>query len=800
MSQEIFDSIDPAISGTALAGVLDDFKNALMTGLSGTSRPDELDLGGGWIDTTNDPTTWSYRIWTGTADVEVFKIHLSTGLASVALAVEEFAVKKITADTAGALFKLVKRRIANNGQVLSGDTIGEIQFVGRGDDASNPVVAKMVWVASDDQTTSAYGGEFAFHSTADGSATLVKHMRFVDGVMETLVPLKVNSLRLGSQSVATAASINQLDADFSLVEMTGSTATDLRGIDSAGNARVLTVHNRSSANVTIKHENSSATDVDRFKLPGGLDYIIIPDASATFYYCDTDERWKLKSTAEKNFFGFTVETFYGVRNTWVAPSSTTAVRVRAYKRYSGMNFEMSMFVDPYGNAYAWGINANGQLGAGNVTPTSSPVAVLGGFTFGRTFGSTNSTGACRFGIDSKGDLYGWGVNTSSQLGLGANITPRSSPVIVVGGLKWNWVWPQENSTFGLTTGNQLFAWGVNTNGQLGVGNVTLRSSPVAVLGGLQFSKAVPLSAANNSASVVGLTLDGLAYAWGMNSNGQLGVGDVTPRSSPVAVVGGITFNDVGGGGLSNNTFYAGLDTSGNVYAWGANGRGQLGVGDSTPRSSPVAVVGGLTFKRIFTQEKSESIFGLTSNGTLYGWGENDQGQLGIGNTDAQSSPVAVLGGLTFKSVRLYKKSVFGITNDGTVYAWGLNANGQLALGDVVSRSSPVAILGGLKFFDVRVADGANDNYSIFGLVVDGTLYAWGRNTNGTLGVGDVTPRSSPVVVLTGARADTQESSFSGFLTVTPSASYAVNITNGISSFGNTSLGAGIYKVEIEYLQ
>lgn len=799
MSQDVFSTVDPSISGTALAGILNDFKDALMTGLSGTSRPAELDQGGGWVDVTNDPTTWSYKIWTGTADVEVFRINLSTGIASVALAVEDFSVKKVTADTAGAILKLVKQRLANNGQVLDGDTVGEVQFIGRASDASNPVVAKLVFVASDDQTSSAFGGEFQFWSTADNSNTLTKHMRFINGIIETILPLKINSLRLGSQSVATSATIAQLSALYGLVEMTGSTATDLQGINSAAETKVITIHNRSSANITLKHQSGSASANDRLKLPGSLDYLVVPDASVTLYYCTTDSRWKLKSTAEKNFFGFTVETFYGAQNTWTAPSSVSSARVRAYRRYPGMRDEVTGLIDMFGGAYAWGLNNNGQLGIGSVTAASSPVAVSGGLTFLRVWGSTDSTSGYRIGLEKSGALYGWGANPSGLLGTN-DTTPRSTPVAVAGGFRFNWVYPRYGMTLGLSTGNMLLAWGVNTNGQLGDGSVTSRSTPTAVFGSLRFAKAVPLMGSATSHSVVALTTGGAAYAWGVNTNGNLGVADVIPRSTPTAVTGGIVFNDVGGGSVSARHYFLGVNTSGIMYAWGNNDRGQLGLGDTTPRSSPVAVLGSLAVKRIFTHEKSESAFALNTAGVLYAWGENAQGQLGVGDITARSSPVAVLGGFTFTKIRHYRNSTFGLTADGTLYAWGQNDHGQLGLGDVTNRSSPIAVLGGFKFHDVAFGDGPTDAYSVFGVRADGSVYAWGRNINGSLGLGDVTPRSSPVAVVGAYRADTKESTFSASLTVTPSAAYPISLTSGISSFGNVSLGEAIYKVEVEYLQ
>ena len=796
MSQDIYTEIDPADSGDELAVKLNDFKDAIVSGLSGTTRPTELDPGGGWIDTTNSPTSWSYRVWTGTDDVEVFTINLTTGVAAVALAVDSFIVKKISADSVGAVMEMVKQRIANNGQVADGDVVGEIRFVGRTDASGNPVVGRIKWVSTDAQTTSAYGGYLSFTSTAEGANSEVEHFRLVDGVFETLVPHKVHAQILVNNNVATSATITQLAATKILVEMTGATATEVQGIKSDDPSQFVIIHNRSSALVSFMHEDVGATAEDRMTLPNNEDYALAPESTVTFFYCTTDERWKLVSTADR-ISGFTVETHYGASQTWVAPASVSAVRLRAFRAAPGIATERNNLIDPFMAAYAWGLNTNGQLAVGDVAARSSPVAVLGGFNFLKTWGSTGAATSA-YGLAINGQAYAWGINANGQLGHG-NVTPKSSPIAVLGGLTFLDLYPRDTSVFGLTTNNSLYAWGMNTNGQLGHGNVTPKSSPIAVLGSLSFARVLPLSAAAGAGAVAALTTAGVPYAWGINSDGALGVGDVTPRSSPVAVLGSLTLLQLGGGGVSNRYFFNGLDASGAAYAWGNNSAGQLGLGDTTNRSSPVAVIGGIVFKRLITHPKSESVFGLTDTGVLYSWGDNSQGVLGLGDIANRSSPVPVLGGLSFAKVKLFRSMAAGLTSDGTLYVWGANGNGQLAQGDVVSRSSPVAVLGGLKFTDVAWADGLNDQYSVYATLNDGTIYAWGANANGTLGLGDVVPRSSPIAVLGINVANSRETMETLDLTVTPGASYTLNIGPGIVTFGATAVARDAYKVEIQYV-
>ena len=412
MSQAIWSTINPAAtSGPQLATLLDGFKEAVVSGLSGTSRPTELDAGGMWIDTTNEGSPnfyWSAKIYTGTIDIEVFRVNLASSTVSISGADTTFELKRYTADTVGPIMKFVKRRIASNGALLSGDIVGTVQFIGRGSDSSNPVVAYMEVEASDNYDGTKSGAFLKFFTTPALSNTAVEHMRLMDGFLgigtqvpdalvhtkgatgikservedttsgalvtlqksrasgsgasqsgdalgdvsfkttdsssnkvesarvraeaieahtatnrgtaldvyttttaaatptkkvsigdkiETLVPHKINSDELVSQNVATAATINQLSAAKRAVEFTGSTPTDINGINSGHDSKVVLLHNRSSAAVTLRHENAGATAADRLKLPTASPILIPADGSVEVYYCSTDARWKVKSVA-----------------------------------------------------------------------------------------------------------------------------------------------------------------------------------------------------------------------------------------------------------------------------------------------------------------------------------------------------------------------------------------------------------------------------------------------------------------------------------------------------------------------
>lgn len=181
MSQGIFGTIVPTTtSGNQLASILNDFKEAVVSGFSGTSRPSELDAGGYWIDTSN-ANLWAYKMYTGVQDVTIFTLNLTTGTSSISAADSSFEIAKTTADSIGPVLKLIKERLANNGQTLDGDTLGEVQFYATRDSGVNVVSARIKAVSSDDTTASVQGSYLTFDISADASNALFEAMRLIDG-------------------------------------------------------------------------------------------------------------------------------------------------------------------------------------------------------------------------------------------------------------------------------------------------------------------------------------------------------------------------------------------------------------------------------------------------------------------------------------------------------------------------------------------------------------------------------------------------------------------------------------------
>ena len=336
-------------------------------------------------------------------------------------------------------------------------------------------------------------------------------------------------------------------------------------------------------------------------------------------------------------------------------------------------------------------------------------------------------------------LYSWGYNVSGQLGLGDNVG-RSSPV-QVGGLT---VWLESTSGYGHTlaikSDGSLWAWGKNYNGQLGLGNVTYYSSPVQV-GALTTWSKIGSGPGGGSDFSLAIKSNGTLWSWGANDSGQLGLGDSGSyygRSSPVQVGALTTWANI----FCGSNFSLAIKSNGSLWAWGNNYHGQLGLGDYAGRSSPVQVGALTTWANISCG--SNFSLAIKSNGSLWAWGNNGYGQLGLGNVTYYSSPVQVGALTTWLKVVGGGYYTLAIKTDGTLWTWGRNDNGQLGLGNVTYRSSPVQV-GALTTWS-KIGNGKAHSLAI---KTNGTLWSWGKNEYGQLGLGDYGSyygRSSPVQV------------------------------------------------------
>jgi alpha-tubulin suppressor-like RCC1 family protein len=307
------------------------------------------------------------------------------------------------------------------------------------------------------------------------------------------------------------------------------------------------------------------------------------------------------------------------------------------------------------------------------------------------------------------------------------------------GLDMNEDFVREQELIDQYVGNQLWSWGINSNGQLGDNSVTHRSSPVQTVSGGTNWKVITCGYYHTTT----IKTDGTLWLWGANGNGQLGTGSgVVHRSSPVQEVTASKWKTVGCGGF----FTAAIKTDGTLWLWGANGNGQLGTGSGVVhRSSPVQEVTASKWKTVTCGYDSTAA--IKTDGTLWTWGNNNNAQLGLNDTTQRSSPTQITGGGSWKQVGSAYQAYAAIKTDGTLWTWGWNNNGVLGDGTTTNRSSPVQTISTGNNWDFISTNPSGTHFSA--IKTDGTLWTWGRNTNGGLGVNDIIHRSSPVQITGG---------------------------------------------------
>ena len=365
-----------------------------------------------------------------------------------------------------------------------------------------------------------------------------------------------------------------------------------------------------------------------------------------------------------------------------------------------------------------------------------------------------------------GGVWCWGLSSNyHKLGDGtfANQTPFPVAVVGVGGAGFltniTDVSLGGDHVCALSTAGNVYCWGYNGYGQLGDNTTTNRPTPILVKGSGgsgTLSNIVSISAGYHHTCAVNSS--GNVYCWGYNAQGQLGNGSTTTRYYPDLV------NGVSGAGYLSNIvsitsgqyYNCGLNSSGSVFCWGSNGNGQLGINSTSQQNYPVQVmgVGAVGTLGSITSLSAGSSHTCASNttGNAYCWGENSSSQLGDSTTTQRTTPVQVLGvGGTgtlanVSTINAGNSSSCAITTSGAGYCWGAGSNGQLGQNNTSSSSTPLQIkgVGGTGFLSDLISISAGT--TTCGLKSDGALYCWGYNAYGEIGDHTLTTRHTPVRV------------------------------------------------------
>lgn len=505
-----------------------------------------------------------------------------------------------------------------------------------------------------------------------------------------------------------------------------------------------------------------------------------------------------------------------------------------------------------GTLWAWGANDSGQLGLGHTLPMREPTQV----------GTDNDWAEVVIGKDftiarkTNGSLWVWGNNQFGQLGIGSFVNQRSPAAIPVG-LGWKAIAAGSNHVLAIHADDTLWAWGRNDSLQLGLhSGITTRNTPILISGA-----ALKTIAAGDSHSL-GIRNDGSLWGWGNNGQGQLGVATGS-GPLPITQIGNDTDWSAIAAGATHTLAIKGVGT---LWATGLNEQGQLGLGDTTNRSAFTQVGTGGSWSKMAAGARHS--LAMQRNGSLWNWGDNRSGQLASGSTFTFSSPTRVgvdsdwagvasganhtlvlkangtlwvagvpaegqmltplnhptrIAAVGIQSASIEDSAAHFIREDGSLWtvggqsaqhrqparvgtgedwtaiasgrhhtlalrgagslwSWGRGSNGVLGNESNTDQVDPIQVGVGQDWIQVAAGD-----FHSAAIKADGTLWTWGANLHGQLGHGNITNRSTPTRVGT----DTKWAAVSCGTAVT----YAIKTDGTLWAWGNNSngrLGLGDY--------
>ncbi len=449
----------------------------------------------------------------------------------------------------------------------------------------------------------------------------------------------------------------------------------------------------------------------------------------------------------------------------------------------------ALYLADDGTVWAWGANGNGQLGLGDTTPRYEPVQVPGltgvvqvsaglyhsmalrgdgqVFIWGQNTYGQIGNGSSGSGTDQQvpynvglsnvkqiaaggyhclvlltdGTLRSWGYNGTGCVGNATTTSPVTSPVTVVGANRYRFIGGGGLHSLAVRDDGTAWGWGWDTNGQLG-NDATLanQSSPVQIAG---LSNIVAV--AGGYIHSLAVTAGGGFYAWGDDENGQLGDNAaLVDQPTPVSVGASVSSRPVVGYQSSIV-----LRSNGYPSLWGDNSKGQCRQTPNTPVNQSTPYSPGTSLRSI-SSGFGDFYIAINSDGSVNSWGDNGSGQLGLGGLSPASTGTPQVVHATWPVSKITgvargQYNAAAVKSDGTAWAWSNNSNGQVGDGSSTLRSTPVQSSG--VSGATAISSGGDFGDHVLALDYLGRVYGWGRNSYGQVGDGtNTTPRLSPAII------------------------------------------------------
>lgn len=340
-------------------------------------------------------------------------------------------------------------------------------------------------------------------------------------------------------------------------------------------------------------------------------------------------------------------------------------------------FSHALLLCPDSTVHAWGRGTSGEMGNGNVVAQNIAVQTqLNEAVVQIAAGSHHGVA-----LDALGDVWTWGHNAYGQLGIGSQ-TDALLPTQVPSFQNAIVVRARHRNTYAVRSDGSAWGCGYNFFFQLGIGTQEDSDVPVQVSGITGVTDIEP-----GRSHVFAKKNDGTVWAWGSNMDGMLGTGSPALYAAVPELVPGLSASMTLSGG---HTHSLARKPDGTVIAWGWNGKGQLGTGNTSTSVVPVPV-GTLSGITNVSAGEDHSL-ALAADGTVWAWGWNNHGQLGIGTTTDSHVPVPIAGLTNVVTISAGARFSIAVKDDGSVWTWGSNSSGQLGNGTSVDSSVPVQVI------------------------------------------------------------------------------------------------------------
>ena len=314
-----------------------------------------------------------------------------------------------------------------------------------------------------------------------------------------------------------------------------------------------------------------------------------------------------------------------------------------------------------GRVFTWGYNAYGQLGDGTTTSRYTPTEITSNFNLnaGETVIAITVGMFHTATITSEGRVFTWGSNGHGQLGDGT-ITNRNTPTEITSNFYLDAgetvmeITAGDYHTAAITSKGRVFTWGYNPNGQLGDETTTERYIPTEITSNFNLNAGeIVIEITAGYGHTAAITSEGRVFTWGNNIYGQLGDGTTTSRYTLTEITNNFNLN-IGETviELTAGMFHTATITSeGRIFTWGYNEYGQLGDGTTTNRYAPTEITSNFSFNAGETVIENTAgqyhTAAITSQGRIFTWGYNHNGQLGDGTINDKYTPTEITSNFTF---------------------------------------------------------------------------------------------------------------------------------------------------------